>query len=223
MSELLATLAPILIVDLLNPVLFALLVFAAGSGRPVANSSALLLGHTLVYFIAGIAISFGIEQAAYRLANPHRIDFVLSGIIGAGLIWMAVRMNTVGAPTGNQPEGELTPATCLGIGAVVKFVGIPFALPYFAAVDQIMKANMPLAESVYALAIYNGLYALPFATVPIAVGVFGDSARPMLQLISRYLERAAQAAMPWLLGLLGLALLIDAFAYFYRGQGLIKF
>jgi len=37
MIELLPTILPILLVDILNPVLFAILVFAAGSSRPVTK------------------------------------------------------------------------------------------------------------------------------------------------------------------------------------------
>jgi len=46
MFALLPTLLPILLVDMLNPVLIAVLVFAAGSSRPVVNSSAILIGRT---------------------------------------------------------------------------------------------------------------------------------------------------------------------------------
>ena len=50
MLETVQILAPILLVDILNPVLLALLIFAASTGKPVANSAAMLLGHTLTYF-----------------------------------------------------------------------------------------------------------------------------------------------------------------------------
>jgi len=223
MFELLAALFPILLVDMLNPVLFAILVFAAGSKRPVANSSAILIGHTLAYFVAGIAISLGIEQVTDRLANPHRIDFVLSGIVGIGLLWMVVRTKKEGAPTASEPEWQLTPAKCLGFGAIVNFVGVPFALPYFAVVDQILKADLSVAESLTTLAIYNLGYAIPFVVVPATVAISGESARPLLDKINGVLARASDVVMPWMFGLLGLALLADSIAYFYRGEGLWQF
>jgi len=223
MFELLPTLFPILLVDLVNPVLFAVLVFAAGSGRPVANSSAILIGHTLAYFVAGVAISHGIEQVTERLANPQRIDFILSGIVGLGLLWMAVSTKKDGAPTANEPEWELTPAKCLGFGAIVNFIGVPFAIPYFAVVDQILKADLSTAESFTTLAIYNVGYALPFVVVPATVAISGESARPLLDKINGLLARASDIVMPWMLGVLGLALLADSIAYFYRGEGLWQF
>jgi len=223
MIDLLPTIFPILLVDMLNPVLFAMLVFAAGSSRPVANSSALLVGHTLAYFIAGIAVSLGIEQVAQRLANPHPIDFAISGIIGLGLLWMLVSTKKNGAPTANEPEWNLTPAKCLGFGAVVNFIGVPFALPYFAVVDQILKADLSTAESLTTLAIYNSCYALPFVIVPATVAISGESAKPTLEKINGFLGRASDIVMPWMFGLLGIALVADSIAFAARGEGLWQF
>ena len=183
MLDLLPTLLPILLVDVLNPVLFAVMVFAAGSRRPVINSSALLLGHTLAYFVAGVAVAHGLDRLTERLANPQRIDFVLSGIIGLGLLWLVIPTKKAGAPAANEPEWELTPAKCLGFGAVVNFLGIPFALPYFAVVDQILKSDLSAAGSLIVLGTYNLGYALPFLVVPAAVAIAGERAKPVLDRI----------------------------------------
>ena len=221
--EVLLTILPILLVDVLNPVLFAMLVFAAGSNRPVANSTAMLVGHTLAYLLAGMAISLGIEQIADRLANPRAIDFVISGLIGIVLLLMAIPTKKKGAPSVPESEWQLTPLKCVGFGAVVNFVGIPFAVPYFAAVDQILKADLSMGESFSTLLVYNIAYALPFLVVPVMVAVSGERAKPLLEKINGYLTRAADFAMPWMFGLLGLALLADAIAFFWRGEGLIQF
>lgn len=223
MTDLLPSLVPILIVDFVNPVLFAIMVFAAGSARPIGNSASLLIGHTLAYFAAGILVSAGIDQLTDRLANPHRIDFVLSGAIGIALLWTVVPVKKSGAPAAKEPEWQLTPLKCFGFGAVLNFVGIPFALPYFAAVDRIMKAGLSMPESLTALAIYNLFYALPFAVVPLAVAISGEDARPLLEKINGFLAKASDTLMPWMLGLLGLALVADSVAYFYTGEGLLQF
>jgi cytochrome c biogenesis protein CcdA len=221
MTELLAFLAPILAVDALNPILFALLVFAAGSAKPVANSSALLLGHTLAYFLAGIALSFGIEQVAERLANPKSIDFVISGIIGALLLWVTLKTKKDGPPAADDPEWELTPIRCFAFGAVVNFIGLPFALPYFAAVDRIMQADLSTADFLLVLSAYNIGYMLIFAIVPAAMAIVGDKAKPFLEKINHFLVKASDVAMPWMIFLLGAALFADAVMYFWRGEGLL--
>ncbi len=223
MTDLVPALLPILLVDVLNPVLFAMLVFAAGSGRPVANSFSMLAGHTLAYFCAGIVVSFGVEQITARLAEPQRIDFVISGIVGLGLIWAALSTRKSGAPGAEEPEWELTPLRCFGFGAILNFIGIPFALPYFAAVDQILKANLSLAESLAVLGAYNIAYALPFLVVPVATAIAGESAKASLERINGFIARASDLLMPWLFLLLGLALVADSGAYFLTGEGLIDY
>lgn len=223
MIDLFAVLLPILLVDALNPVLFAMMVYAAGSGRPVANSAALLAGHTLAYFIAGVAIAHGMDRISDRLANPQHIDFIISGLVGVGLLYMVLPTRKKGAPTAAEPEWELTPVKCFGFGAIVNFVGIPFALPYFAVVDQLLKADLSTTGSLTVLGIYNLGYALPFVIVPAMVAVSGESAKPLLERINGYIGKTSDLLMPWMFGALGLFLVADSAAYFYRGSGLIQF
>lgn len=82
---------------------------------------------------------------------------------------------------------------------------------------------MSLTESLATLAVYNVGYALPFVVVPAMVAISGESAKPLLQRINDLLIRASDILMPWMFGLLGLALLADSVAYFYGGEGLWQF
>jgi cytochrome c biogenesis protein CcdA len=103
---------------------------------------------------------------------------------------------------------------------VINFIGIPFALPYFAAIDQILKANLPPAEVVVLLVAYNLAYALPFLIVPVLVALVGERSRPVLTRINATLDRTSTVLMPIMLGLVGLALIADAVLCFATGEGL---
>jgi cytochrome c biogenesis protein CcdA len=221
MIELLPKLLPLLIVDVLNPVLFALLLVAAGTSRPLAISSAFLAGHTAAYFVSGVGIALALEQIKDRLDNPLPIDFVIQLVIGVLCLWAALAARGGSTTTDSGPEGELTPLGCFSYGAIINFVGVPFALPYFAAVDQIVKANLSLETSLLALALYNAIYALPFLLVPILVVLLGDRIKPALEKINGFLSSAFDLLMPVLLLVLGLALSADSISYFVRGQGYI--
>ena len=218
MHELLLILFPILLVDVLNPVLFAVMVFAAGSSKPVVNSSMVFAGHTLAYFIAGIVIALGLEQITERLANPSAIDFGISGVIGALLVWAFFRMRGEQADAPDEPDTAMMPLSCFALGATINFVGLPFALPYFGAIDQVLKADLSTFESLTTLALYNACYALVFSIVPIAVLVAGNNARPFLERINDFLLRASSAVLPWLLLALGAWLLVDAGYYAATGD-----
>lgn len=220
MFELLPKLVPMLVVDVLNPVLFALLVVAVGTSKPFANSTALLAGHTLAYFFSGVIIALGLDQITDRLENPHRVDFVIELVLGLLLLWAASSSRDGKASEQKNPERELTPVYCLGYGAMVNFIGVPFALPYFAAVDQLLKANLPLESSVLVLAVYNIVYALPFVLVPIMVALMGEASKPILEKVNNLLVNLVDRAMPVLLLLLGAVLTVDALVVLITGEPL---
>ncbi|WP_278472484.1 GAP family protein [Gimesia maris] len=217
MFELWMTLIPILIADVVNPVLFAFLVYAAGTDRPVINCCAVLLGHTLAYYLAGIVIAIGIEQISDHLTHPQLIDYSIGFVIGVILLWVGYL--SWKTQTKEQPEENrtVTPLKAIGLGAVVSFVGIPFALPYFAALDQMLKADMTPVTALVVLAVYNVLYALPFALVPVLITTSGQKSQEILRTINSWLVRISNFLMPILLTLVGLALIVDSMIYFVTG------
>ena len=218
MTELFFVIPPLLLVDVLNPVLFAGLIFTADSNRPVANSSALLLGHTLAYFVIGIGASYAVDAIAERLANPKPVDFVVELIVGLACLYAALASREGGASGSRNPAGELTPRKSMLYGAIINFISVPFALPYFAVISQILEADVSTASALLILVVYNLLYALPFAIVPILIQIMGDRAKPLLRRINEVLVRGADLLMPWLMLLLGLWLTADAVMFFVTGQ-----
>ena len=134
MIETFGILIPFLIADVLNPVLFAFMVYAAGTQRPVVTSSAVLLGHTAAYFAAGIVIALGLEKITHYLANPSSIDYLIALIVGLLLLWVA--FPTAKKPETKRPEdsGSMTPLSAFGLGAAVgsgyEKTGKPYQIPY---------------------------------------------------------------------------------------------
>ena len=98
--EVWTVLFPILLTDVVNPVLFAFMVYAAGSNRPVLLSSSMLLGHTTAYFSAGIMLALFMNSIAAWFANPGTIDF---------LIEFLDQRKDVGLVLGKQPA-QVPPA-----------------------------------------------------------------------------------------------------------------
>jgi len=218
MIELWAVLTPILFADIVNPVLFAFLVYAAGTGRPVSNSIALLLGHTAAYFIVGILLALGLEQFENRLASPKPVDFVFEIFVGLLLLWIAIRSRNSSAKQPKADTKGLTFISAFFLGAIVNFVGIPFAIPYFAALSQILKADISATEALITLVGYNIAYALPFTTVPVLRALLGDKSQLLFEKINNFLNKASSVIMPVILLLLGAALVTDAVYYFVTAK-----
>jgi len=218
-TELWTVLVPILLGDVLNPVLFAFLIYATGSTRPILNSSLMLAGHTAAYFAAGIVIALGLERIMETLQDPGSLVFGLELLIGVALVAVAVMSLTdKGRPDAEEKSDPLTPAKSFGLGIIINLIGIPFAVPYFAALDQILKADLDTTGAVTQLAIYNVAYALPFAAIIFTRAIMGKSARPMLNRVNGWVEKASGFIMTPLLFLLGIALIIDAVYYFATGR-----
>ena len=220
MIDLFSNLIPLLVVDVLNPMLFALMLVAIGTSKPFANSIAFLAGHTASYFVSGIIIALGLEWILDRLENPLPVDFVLELLVGLACLWAALAARDGKASEQKEPEGELNPVYCFGYGAVINFIGVPFALPYFAVVNQVLKANLSVESSLLVLALYNAAYALPFLLVPIAVAAIGDRSKPVLEKINAMLVKLVDTLMPILLLLVGVALTADALSFLITGEAL---
>ena len=223
MTEIWSILIPILLTDVVNPVLFAFMVYAVGSERPLVNSGSMLLGHTAAYFTGGIVLAMGLESITDRLLNPHRMDYFISLVAGLLLLGVAYKLaRSTGRKEPDQAKG-LTPLSAFGTGAVINFVGLPFAIPYFAAISQILKLEVPVVESLSLLAGYNLIYMAPFLVIPGLYLLIGERSKPILEEINNVLDRIANVLLPLLLGLIGLALVADAVYFFMTGEGLIQF
>jgi cytochrome c biogenesis protein CcdA len=212
-----AVLIPILLSDILNPVLFTFMVYAAGSKRPVATSSAMLVGHTVAYMTCGVVLAYSIEQLSTRLANPKTIDFIIEFLIACALLWLVLRTRKDSGKRPDEQTPEFTIWKAFTFGAVVNLIGIPFAVPYFAAIDQMLKSELDTSGVLTGLVIYNLAYALPFLLIPLLTAIMGDRSKPILARINGTMEKASEVIMPLLLLLIGLALLLDSLWYFVYG------
>ena len=214
----LGILLPILLSDVLNPVLFTFMIYASGSRRPVVISSAMLIGHTTAYLTCGIILAYSIEALSTRLANPQTIDFVIEFVVACALLWLVFRTRKDKGKRPDEQTPDFTVGKAFAFGAVVNLVGIPFAVPYFAAIDQLLKSDLDTTGVVTGLVVYNVAYALPFALIPVLTAIMGDRSKPILARINGYMEKASEVIMPLLLLAIGLALLLDSVWYFVRGE-----
>jgi cytochrome c biogenesis protein CcdA len=112
-------------------------------------------------------------------------------------------------------------ARCLTLGAVISFIGVPFAVPYFAVLAQILKADLSAQDSTLVLAAYNLAYAVPFALLPLLRLALGNRCMTVLERINVALVWVTERILPFILLLLGLTLTIDSMLFFWSGKGLI--
>ncbi|MGV6803133.1 MAG: GAP family protein [Ruegeria sp.] len=223
---------PILLVDVVSPVLLAATTIALTGGRPVANSLALVLGHTAAYFAVGVLIIYGLAELIAPVINfvvdgfvrPTRINFVIGLLLGIVLVAVALRIFThaemiqpAGKSTQNAQKTGVLPSFAMGV--TICAVGIPFAVPYFGFINELYRFDVQ--SKLAGLLIYNMLYALPFAAVPLGYALMGDSVIGRLNSLNRFITSTGTWFVPLLFGVLGLAFIADAIKYFATGSGLI--
>ena len=221
MFDLLPIVLPILITDIINPVLLAAVIFSLGSKKPFLNSIFILLGWFLLYFAAGIAIALGLDAVIELLVNPRPVDFYIEIVIGVLLLWLGLSMIFKKKPKQKKPKydeaASLTPLKAFWTGALINIIGLPFALPYFAVIDQILKADLNWIPSLILLLIYNILYVLPFALMLLIRILFPERSNAIFGKINSVMERIADVLMPFIFIGIGGLLVADAVLFFVKG------
>jgi len=224
MFELIVTSIPILVSDVLNPVLLAGVIFGLGSRRPFLNSTLLLLGWLVTYFAAGILLALGLDAIIDFFKTPRPIDFVIETVLGLLLIGLGVYVVRSGQRHKKGREFDdadtLSAGTSFWIGASINLIGMPFAIPYFAFLGQILKADLDWMGALMVLLIYNLLYVLPFSLLIFIRLIYRQESDVLFKSISDAMEWLSAILMPILLFLVGGALLADAFVFFSTGNPL---
>lgn len=228
MSEIWIISLTILLVDILNPVLFAVVIMMLTGSQPLLKSAALIVGHTVAYFVVGVLIVFGLieliepylERFLGWLTNPTPSSFIGGFVIGIVLISIALAMlgGKVEPKTVEKPPSAGMFQVFL-LGATINFIGAPFAVPYFGFINELFRFEVD--AKLTALVLYNIGYALPFALLPMGYALFGDRILRPLRQSNEIIERIASKILPLLFGLLGVGFVIDAVMYFVTGHGLI--
>ena len=106
------------------------------------------------------------------------------------------------------------------MGVLINIIGLPFALPYFAVIDQILKADLDWIPSLTVLLIYNLLYIFPFASLLLIRIFYRERSDAIFSKINSVMERIADVLMPFILIGIGGFLIIDAIFFFATGSPL---
>lgn len=216
MGQLILILFPILIADILNPVLLAGTIFSLGSKHPLINSLAVLTSYLTTYFLAGVLIAVGLEQFENVFHIPQGFDYILELMVAALLFYIAWDTYKKGD---SHPEKKLRRDENLGLmgslalGAQINLVGLPFAVPYLAAIDQILKAEINVPVTLTVLLLYNIAYVFPyFLLIPLRI-IYRKESDAIFDSINDWMHRVTTQYLPGILVALGLLLVEDAVSY----------
>ena len=216
---------PILLTDIVNPVLLAAVIFAMGSRRPFINSWLILTGWLVIYFSSGILLAMGLETIMTFLENPRPVDFYIQLVVAALLIWFGVKLVRDNNPRNKQADygeaGELSAGKAFILGAMINLIGLPFAIPYFALLDQIVKSDLTWIPALTVLLIYNLLYILPFSLLMLIRLIYKEQSDSIFAKINERMEKVGNVVMPLIIFAIAGILIVDSYLYFTTGTPLI--
>ena len=227
MLELLLTLTTISLLDSMSAVPIALIPLAIIlNGRtPLAGSLSFISGGFIVYFIFGIFILLGLDSLIdeyadkfirYMKSEPDCIELVLQIFIGLLMIYFAWQFSRK-APQDNKAksyQSQITPVQAFTLSASINIIGLWGALPYFAAMAQILKADLETASMVWILVYYNLIFALPLIGFIVMRVMLGDKATVLLEKITGFFSHWGKQIFIFSLYFLGLLLIADGIGWF---------
>ncbi len=229
MLELLATLTPIALVDSLSvvPVALVPMLMLLGGRRPLAGAFAFIAGILFTYLPFGLLLLFGLDYLFDTLAahfstwwnrEPHFGEVVLELVVGLLLMLLGNQLCNRGgmsraAETKDKRKRGMTPLQAFGLAAMLNAAGLWGALPYFAAIAQILKEGWSTGLNVAALAYYNLVFILPLLAFPLLHLLMGPRAQPLFRSFDRFIRHWSRRLLAIVFIGLGFLLLVDAIGW----------
>ncbi len=218
MLRLMGLMITIGLADSLNPSTIAPALYLASGSRPRTRVAEFTVSVFLVYLLGGALIAIGPGQLL-RAVLPHpdyedrAVAEIVAGVvlvIAAAIIWRGrdrLRARSL-------PSAKPRRRSSVLLGASITAVELPTAFPYFAAIAAIVGSRLGVGRQLLLLLLFNICFVLPLLGIELTLLLAGDRALRILGTVRGFLERR------WPDLLVGLILLVGAFALFLGGTGL---
>ena len=176
------------------------------------------------HFSFGLLLAIGLDtafdQVNVRLQDtwqePGVLLVVLQLVIGGAMVTFGYRLFQASKQQSDRaPSMPMTPIGAFSVAAGLTVIKLPGALPYFAAIDQVLRADPTVLEIVKALLYYNLIYLLPLMSLVLASRLFGTRSDRIFAAVTRFVGRWGKRLMSFGLLGLGVVLVVDAVGWFF--------
>ena len=235
MFELLLTLTTISLLDSMSAVPIALIPLAIIlNGRtPLTGAISFISGGFIVYFIFGLLILLGLDNLidkyaeqfiSYMKSEPDCVELIIQIIIGFIMIYFAWQFSRRAPQDSNTRsyDTDIKPVQAFLLSASINIIGMWGALPYFAAMAQILKADLETASMIWILVYYNLVFALPLIGFILLRIMMGERAAVVLGKMTDFFSHWGKQVIVLSLYLLGPLLIADGIGWF-TGYPILNF
>jgi cytochrome c biogenesis protein CcdA len=197
------------------------MIMMLSSERPLLVSASFIAGTFVTYFAMSVLVFMGLDSLidaaggwfAQWSENPRTICLYVQIAIGAVMLVVAATMVQPGRkPPAREPK-SISPAAVFAFAAFLIVVGMPGAIPLFAAVDLLIRTDVSDATAVLALLHYNAIFVLPLVAMVVIRIVMGDRSNRVFEAISAFLSAWGKRLVILVLLLLGMALIADGIGW----------
>ena len=225
MTTLLTTLFLIALVDSTSMIPIGTIPLAVilGGKRPFPCASGFLAGIFVAYALAGVLIYFGLDAVftavlpyALRLWNqPNTPELIVQLVLGAALLYAAWTKYRSPAPEMEKDTSPaLSPWGAFATGFTLTVIGIPGAVPYFGAVDQILRADLPISASLGAIMFYSLAFLTPFLALLLVRAVSPAQSERIFRACISLVQRWGKTVAVGALAALGITFIADGIGWF---------
>jgi cytochrome c biogenesis protein CcdA len=202
------------LVDSINPSAIVVTLYLLSRGRGPAHVAVYILAIFLTYLTLGVLMMLGVGAMlpSLQTLGSSRLGLLVQGLIGLAMLVYAIR-----APSASRQGRPVEPSASsylalMALGVVVTTMELPTAIPYFGAVALLTAADLPAAQWLPLLGLYNAIFVLPPVVLLVGQIAFGRRLDARYARLRERLQAGARETVLWIFGLAGGALLASSVA-----------
>jgi cytochrome c biogenesis protein CcdA len=149
-------------------------------------------------------------------SEPDIVELAIQILLGFIMIYFAWQFSRK-PPEQNRTKSydpDIKPMQAFILSASINLIGMWGALPYFAAMAQVLKADLDTASMIWILIYYNLVFALPLVGFIVLRILMGDRATVILNKVTDFFSHWGKQAFVISLYLLGPLLIADGIGWF---------
>jgi cytochrome c biogenesis protein CcdA len=217
MNGLLVAVLGIALIDSLNLSAIAVTLYLLAGPSYVPRVLTYLAAVFSAYFTIGVLLMLGLTTAATAVGDAFYspVAYAAQGVIGAVLLLyaLAAPANAARQRPPRRPRSMHLGAVFV-LGLTITVVEFSTALPYLGAIGLLTNAGVAPARWVPTLVAYNLIFVLPPFLLLVAYRLWGARLQRRFEGYRERLQRGSREAWLWILGLVGVVLLVDSLRYF---------
>jgi cytochrome c biogenesis protein CcdA len=199
------------LVDSINPSAIVVTLYLLSRGRAAAHVIVYIVAIFLTYLTLGVLMLSGIGALLPSMQNvgDGRLAILVQGLIGLALLVYALRAPARATSAPDALRATSYAALAL-LGVAVTSMELPTAVPYFGAIALLTTADLPMAQQLPLLVVYNVIFVLPPTLLLLGHVVFGQRLEARYANLRTRLQAGARETMLWIAGLVGGGLLVSS-------------